>query len=388
MNCISDICTIRSTTIHISKDEVSNILDLISELNAENGCSISSFEAEAFSNAPQLKKVDISNCNSLTIIPQLLFYQCYKLETVILPEKGSLETIEGGAFSFSLIPCITFPSSLKYLNALPSHIHGNTGSFSCCFQLTTVNFYSDNNLHIIGSYSFKQCPLSTFHVGQFVSQISGVTFEYAPTTLKQITVHPSNNNFFEKDGILYNSTKTLVFCPPGIESIKIIEGIETIGNEAFTSSPMKLFYNLPNSTKVIDKYAFHFCTNLESIFLPDSIESIGSYAFAYCENLKTVVLPHSLRSLSEHLFFYCSSLNLIYIHDSITHVEPNVFEYSSVTNCGIICSSRMRTFLQNNLKLLPYSFKPCSEKTFNCQSFHFVHIPSITLFSIIVSYHK
>ena len=383
MNCVSDICTIRKTTLHISKDDVSIILDTISELNAENSCSISTFDAGSFSNAPQLKKVDFSNCNSLTIIPQLLFYQCYKLDTIILPEKGSLETIEGGAFSYSSITSITFPSSLKYLNALSSY--DNTGSFSCCTQLTTVNFYSENNLRTVGSYVFRKCPLSTFHVGKFVSQITAVTFEDVPTTFRQITVDPSNNNFFEKDGILYSNDKKLVFCPPGIETIKIIDGIETIGNEAFNLSPMKLLYNLPNSTKVIESWAFRHCTYLESIFLPDSIERISSYAFSYCRNLKSVVLPHSLRSIPGYLFYRCSSLDLIYIPDSITQIDSTAFASTPLTNCGIICSSRMRSFIQSSLNLLSNPFKPCPEETFHCHRFLLVPVPSITLFYIIFS---
>ena len=49
-------------------------------------------------------------------------------------------------------------------------------------------------------------------------------------------------------------------------------------------------FNIPEGVTKINGYAFRY-TGLKSITIPDSVKVIGRFAFSRCENLKTVELP-------------------------------------------------------------------------------------------------
>ena len=68
----------------------------------------------------------------------------------------------------------------------------------------------------------------------------------------------------------------------------------------------------PEGLKIIDDYAFRFCTSLLSISLPNTLEIIGDYAFDNCESLKDVTLPNSLISIGKYAFYKCKNLKNIF----------------------------------------------------------------------------
>ena len=197
--------------------------------------------------------------------------------------------------------------------------------------------------------------------------------------MKTITVHDDNLYYFAYNNILYDYNKKLVFCPPAIETIEFLDGVEKIGNESFVQNIIRYCYNLPNTTKEIENYAFSRCYSLEYIYLPDKIEKIGDSAFFFCSKLKSIVLPNSLVSISSYLFQNCYSLESIYIHDSITSIDKTAFLNTPLTCCGIFCSNRMRIFLKQNLDLINSSFYPCSSETLHCRKFSVLPFNSIYL---------
>ena len=67
----------------------------------------------------------------------------------------------------------------------------------------------------------------------------------------------------------------------------VIEIPNTIGGCAVTS---------------IGKYAFAYCTGLESITIPDGVTSIGTDAFRGCIKLTSVTIPDSVTSINNHAF--------------------------------------------------------------------------------------
>ncbi len=64
--------------------------------------------------------------------------------------------------------------------------------------------------------------------------------------------------------------------------------------------------------------------DLRSVVVPSSVKKIGKYAFAYCSGLNTVTLPDGINILEEGAFFDCQYLGTINFPDSITYIGRNV----------------------------------------------------------------
>ena len=120
-----------------------------------------------------------------------------------------------------------------------------------------------------------------------------------------------------KNGVLekYTGTQTEVIVPYGVEEI---------GAYAFWNSAVEQV-RLPESVKVIRKYAFCGCRELKEIELPDSVTSIGANAF-FGTALQRVCLPPNLQELQEGAFSF-SQLQEISIPKSVTKIEERTFFY-------------------------------------------------------------
>lgn len=74
------------------------------------------------------------------------------------------------------------------------------------------------------------------------------------------------------------------------------------------------FVNTNNITSLIYE-AFGRCTSLTTIKLPDGLTSIGGGAFGYCTSLTTINLPNSLTNITDNLFQGCRSLENVTIEN-------------------------------------------------------------------------
>ena len=71
-----------------------------------------------------------------------------------------------------------------------------------------------------------------------------------------------------EDGILYDKDKTrIIKC---------------------SSDKQKETYNIPDTVKEIDSYAFYKCNLITNIELPAGFDSINSYLFCYCTALEKI----------------------------------------------------------------------------------------------------
>ena len=87
---------------------------------------------------------------------------------------------------------------------------------------------------------------------------------------------------FEIDGT------TLVRYNGSDEEVVVPEGIETLGEFAFDSRPVKKV-TLPETLTHIESYCFFSCKGLEEITLPASVTEVGeTQVFAWCESLQAI----------------------------------------------------------------------------------------------------
>lgn len=73
-----------------------------------------------------------------------------------------------------------------------------------------------------------------------------------------------------------------------VTSVKIPEGVTTIGSYAFQNCKALTEVNIPTTVTKIDNYAFNGCVALENTVVPKSVTSVGNYAFKGCSGLKYI----------------------------------------------------------------------------------------------------
>ncbi len=123
-----------------------------------------------------------------------------------------------------------------------------------------------------------------------------------------------------------------------IKTVNISNGIESIGNSAFSRCTNLASVSISNSVMSIGEYAFFECSSLKSITIPNSVEYIGNYAFHYCKKLSQISLSKNLKSIGcgvfldtayyEHLSNWTN--NVLYLGDVL--LTADIFKISGQVN--------------------------------------------------------
>ena len=92
------------------------------------------------------------------------------------------------------------------------------------------------------------------------------------------------------------------------ESSSTINNIETI--------------RMPDSIEAIGDYAFCDCGKITSITLPKSLQTIGAEAFCNCDNITNVTFPKSLKKIGAKAYYDCDNiLSVQFTYNSETRIE-------------------------------------------------------------------
>ncbi len=92
-------------------------------------------------------------------------------------------------------------------------------------------------------------------------------------------------------------------------SVKLAEGIDTIGFSAFAYCVNLKKMILPKSLEYIEADALYFCKKLTSINLPSNLDGIEEYAFYGCQSLRDISIPRHLSYMENNVFEACDKLN-------------------------------------------------------------------------------
>ena len=98
----------------------------------------------------------------------------------------------------------------------------------------------------------------------------------------------------------------------------------SIGAQAFANSNVTSV-KIPEGVTSIGDWAFSGCSNLSTIAIPESVTSVGAAAFSGCSKLRTITIPESVTSVSDSTFSGCSNLSTITIPESVTSVGAAAF---------------------------------------------------------------
>ena len=310
----------------------------------------------------------------VTKIGSWAFYNCYKLMSV------------------------NIPNSITYIDCF---------AFFGCRNLTNINI--PNSVTSIGGNAFNGCRnLINIKIPKSVTSIGYSVFENC-SNLINIKVDENNKNYIDESGVLFNKDKTVLICYPGgkkenlysipssviyvrcdafncnnLTNIKIPKSVISIGNGAFSCSNLinievdennenyidengvllskdktKLIkypagkkenmYNIKNSVKNIESWAFYDCKNLISINIPNSVISIGNGAFQEC-SLKRISIPNSVTMIEYNAFAWCYNVVIYGYEDSyaeyyaknnyISFKDIKYFYGDNIDNCYDIANDK------------------------------------------------
>lgn len=159
----------------------------------------------------------------------------------------------------------------------------------------------------------------------------------------------------------------------GVESLKIEEGVTSIGERAFEFMYGKIKnVTIADTVTTIKDCAFLGCS-FENIVIPNSVIYIGYSAFAYCESLKSVTIPESVNKIEDGAFYRCYSLERIDVHENNENYSSD--EYGVFFNkdkTKLICYPAGNT--RENY-VVPASTTIIRDQAFLCSDFVSIIIP-------------
>ena len=126
-------------------------------------------------------------------------------------------------------------------------------------------------------------------------------------------------------------------CSNTVLSLRIGEGIVSVGSYAFFGMDNLSELALPQSLQFICSDAFRECTKLTAIELPDTVLYLGSRAFAGCTSAITIELGEGLSRIGMEAFADCPA-TYVEIPASLTEAD-----YNATENIGVFSGSHIET---------------------------------------------
>jgi hypothetical protein len=171
----------------------------------------------------------------------------------------------------------------------------------------------------------------------------GASYEFYVYTYEENEILLTEDNVFPRR-FFYGSM---------LQTIKLPNTIQAIGNGAFDGCYDLSSITIPNNVTNIGGAAFRDCMGLSSITISNNVTSIGENVFSGCVSLSSITIPNNVTSIEENAFIGCASLSSITISNNVTSIGDGAF-------CG--CASLSSITIPNNVTSIgDYAFERCTE---------------------------
>lgn len=351
-----------------------------------DGHTVTKLSPSAFQNRIYLTSVTLPS--TLVEFNPRSFLGCRALTEILFEGTNPyFESVEGCIYSKDKTEILFVPAK------------NTQGAFDIPDGVTKVGEYSFYN-HGIEGVTSVNFPEGLTEIGEYAFYGNAFTSLSFPSTLKTI-----GNSAFSC--ILDGNLQQIVWN----------EGLESIGDSAFTGSYLKDTLEFPSTLKYIGPYAFanstaitkvilpagleelapaafNGCTGIMeadvedenqnyiaeedivytkdmkkvvfcpsgnrgdsnyTITIPDGVTEIGDFAFYMVDNCHNFVIPNTVEKIGKSAFGHCYELPSISIPDSVTEIGEDVFQS---------CDNLSSVTLGTGLKVIPrYSFDYCTSLT-------------------------
>ena len=332
--------------------------------------SVTNVGLATFYDCRNLASVNIPS--SITSIGVNMFNGCDRLSSVTIP--NSITTIEHGAFIQTGLTTVRIPSSVttigysafSELSSLviekntPLAIADNTFTnrtntdlivpVGCVAAYQAADYWKDFKTISANTpaqeFTDEQGVKYTQIASESTYTVSGHTDACTGAIIIPATVNGLSVTSIGKDA----------FQCSNITSVRILEGVTTIGEGAFGYCPYLTSVIIPASVTSISGNIFRSCNNLESILveagntkydsrnncnaiidkvnntlisgckntvIPENVTSIGAFAFHGLSSLTSITIPNSVTSIGEWALGYCDGLTSLTIPASLVDLGTN-----------------------------------------------------------------
>ena len=124
--------------------------------------------------------------------------------------------------------------------------------------------------------------------------------------------------------------KRALWEDPLLGYVTLPEGLEYVGEDAFSITDTLKYMEFPSTLKTIDKKGFSSYRGFR-LDLPDSLEYIGEEAFSYFSVETDLIIPEGVKELGPGAFSAASRLQRVFLPSSLEKIGDNCFRNSPIT---------------------------------------------------------
>lgn len=282
------------------------------------GCAIKSFEIT----------------NSITEIPERMFYGCEALESISVPDGV-------GQIGIS--------------------------AFENCHNLKTVKM--TNSVTALAFHAFYDCrSLEYMRLSPNVREIGSDVFYNNPW----LNSMQAEDHIIYINSIAYQADKESIFNT-GVKSITIKEGTVVLADDLLNGCGLNSV-TLPQSLLTLGAGSLAY-NNFSTIELPENLEIIGLHALADCRELTSLTIPETVRLIGSTAFSGCDGLVRftynavnadILASDDYDYSHPKILDYELVPGAdsddvtyvtrivnNIVPPNVVRVSIGDNVKKIP-----------------------------------
>ncbi len=289
----------------------------------EFATNMSTTNPYAFYMASNLKHINLTDY--MTTVAYAAFQGCSSVTELIIPDN--IKTLENNCFR---------------------GLSGLTGKLEISKNITSIGDYTfmgcsglseiviPEKIERVGESCFQDCTsLEKINISEHLKVLS--KYMLVNTKLSSITIPETIEEI--KEGALLGCnylTKVIILNKNLIMDRRIFSK----DNLLKTAGPIGSGCEIEFAWDVkIPDYAFScgmYESAIESITLPETIKVIGKYAFEECDLISEIVLPSKLEEIQEGAFSSCSSLTQISVPDTCTKLGYRAFQ-----SCGVLKTAKL-----------------------------------------------
>ena len=259
----------------------------------------------AFEDCASLTAVAFNS--GLETVDRYAFRNCTALSSIAL--SASVTSIGEEAF----FGC----SSVRTLTVRQNVTSVGAKAFAGCVMLNRVNWESFIQPNV-NSKLFENAGKDSFGITAYLAaSVPNYFFDTdsADTAPKVVDVSLGSG---------VTSIGSYAFRNLPITTIDLPDGLNSIGSFAFEKSALTAIA-LPDTVLTVGEGVFNACTALRNVTLSAGMTSVSAGLFQGCTSIVSVSVPASVTSIAENAFYGCAALKYVAVFSTLTAVGNNAF---------------------------------------------------------------
>lgn len=345
-------CTAKDLVVDAYQGHPISMIDSEAFANATDlesvtfGKSIETIYDEAFSGCKNLKKIEFTGsvkylrCIASGInAEEAVAVYVPTLNDWISLQTGGFDPI-GAGFGYELyinnekltdlvIPatCTTVPKnrfmncrSIETLTLSEGVTEVEEQAFGYCFNLKSTEFPS--TLRTIGGGAFFYTSMENITLNEGLQTLGNSAFSDCQTTVKSLTIPSTaiSTDLYT----FYDSTIEKVYISNVANWVQYFAFVGMSANELYINGTLAEEIEVPTGITEVLSYTFNY-KHIRSVTLPEGVQTIDGWAFEGAKGLVSVTLPSTLKTIGRRAFADCEKLDGVVLPDGLETIADVAF---------------------------------------------------------------